>query len=49
MKVARVSPDTILVVCTFPLWAPALLLGMLVGVVVVGFMRGFRFIAGGGQ
>ena len=47
MKVSRVSPDTILVVCTFPLWAPAMLLGILVGIIVVGFTRGFRFIAGG--
>jgi hypothetical protein len=46
MKASRLSLDTVIVVVTFPLWAPAMLAGILVGVMVVGFKRGMRLIMG---
>jgi hypothetical protein len=44
MKATRVSFDTVIVVVTFPLWAPALLVGILCGIIKVGFIRGMRLI-----
>jgi hypothetical protein len=46
MKASKISPETMLMVCTFPLWAPAMLAGIVVGIIVVGFMRGMRLITG---
>ena len=45
MKASRVSLDTVIVVITFPLWAPAMLVGILYGIIKVGFMRGVRLFA----
>lgn len=44
MKSGRISLDTVIVVLTFPLWAPALLVGILYGIIKVGFRRGVHMV-----
>jgi hypothetical protein len=38
--------EKVLMVATSLLWVPALLAGIVVGIIVVGFQRGMRLITG---